>query len=220
MKTDAEIKNEVELELKWDPSVTQEHIGVAVTDAIVTLSGAVPSFIEKQAAERAAQRVGGVRAVVEKIDVRVPGSFHRDDEDIAGAIIDQLRWNVQVPDDAIKVRVENGWVDLTGDVEWEYQRRAAEDSIRRLTGVVGITNKIDILPKVAKSQEIQSKIEAALKRAAEREAAHLGIQVRGNRVILSGKVRSFAELRAVKGAAWSAPGVTSVDDTSVIVSVA
>jgi osmotically-inducible protein OsmY len=217
MKSDGQIQTDVIQELKWDPSVTHEHIGVAVSDGIVTLSGTVPSYIEKSAAEKAGQRVAGVKAVVEKIEVKVLGSFQKDDEDIAKAIINQFRWHAQVPDESVKVSVEKGWVELTGEVEWEYQRRAAEKVTRGLTGVRGITNRITIKARVAQPAEIKNKIEQALKRAAEREAEHLNIEVRGSRVLLSGKVRSFAELRDVRGAAWSAPGVTSVDDTELSV---
>jgi osmotically-inducible protein OsmY len=215
MKTDSQIQTDVMQELKWDPSVTHEHVGVAVAGGIATLSGTVPSYIEKWSAEKAAQRVNGVKAVVEKIDVKVPGSYRRDDQDIAKAIIDQFRWHSQVPDDVVKASVENGWVELTGEVEWDYQRSAAEHAVRGLTGVKAITNKIAIKPKVVQPATIKDNIEGALKRAAEREANRIGIEVRGTRVILSGKVRSFAELRDVRGAAWSAPGVTSVDDNGL-----
>jgi osmotically-inducible protein OsmY len=204
-------------EVKWDPSITHEHIGVAVSGGIVTLSGTVPSYIEKSSAEKAAQRVGGVKAVVEKIEVRIPGSYHRDDQDIAKAILDEFRWHSQVPDDLVKARVENGWVELTGEVEWDYQRSAAENAIRGLTGVRGITNKLGIKAKGVQPFEIKEKIEEALKRAAEREADRIVVEVRGTRVILSGKVRSFAELRDVRGAAYSAPGVTSIDDNNLSV---
>ena len=217
MKTDAQIQTDVMQELKWDPSITHEHIGVAVADGIVTLSGTVPSYIEKSSAERAAQRVSTVKAVVEKIEVKVPGSYHRGDEDIAKAILDQFRWHSQVPDELVKASVENGWVQLTGEVEWDYQRNAAENAIRGLTGIKGITNRIAIKAKVVEPSEIKSKIEDALKRAAEREADRIGVEVRGTRVILSGKVRSFAELRDVRGAAFSAPGVTAVEDSNLSV---
>ena len=216
MKSDAQIQTDVMQELEWDPSVTHEHIGVAVSDGIVTLSGIVPSYIEKSSAEKAAQRVGGVKAVVEKIEVQVPGSYHRNDQDIAKAVIDQFRWHTQVPDDLVKASVENGWVELTGEVEWDYQRSAAENAVRGLTGVKTISNKITIRPKVVvQPSDIKVKIEGALTRAAEREANRIAVEVRGTRVILSGKVRSFAELRDVRGAAWSAPGVTSVDDNNL-----
>ena len=217
MKSDAQIQTDVMQELKWDPSLTHEHIGVAVSDGIVTLSGTVPSYVEKSSAEKAAQRVGGVKAVVEKIEVKIPGSYHRDDQDIAKAITDQFRWHAQVPDQLVKVSVENGWVELTGEVEWDYQRSAAENAVRGLTGVKGITNKIAIRLKVAQPSDIKDKIEGALKRAAEREADRITVEVRGSRVILSGKVRSFAELRDVRGAAFSAPGVTTVEDNNLSV---
>jgi osmotically-inducible protein OsmY len=217
MKTDAQIQTDVMQEVKWDPSITHEHIGVAVSGGIVTLSGTVPSYIEKSSAEKAAQRVGGVKAVVEKIEVRIPGSYHRDDQDIAKAILDQFRWHSQVPDDLVKARVENGWVELTGEVEWDYQRSAAENAIRGLTGVRGITNKLGIKAKGVQPFEIKEKIEEALKRAAEREADRIVIEVQGTRVIHSGKVRSFAEFRDVRGAAYSAPGVTSIDDNNLSV---
>ena len=217
MKTDSQIQADVIRELDWDPSVTHEHIGVAVTDGIVTLSGTVPSYIEKTAAEKASQRVAGVKAVVEKIEVKLPGSLHRDDQDIARTIVDQFRWHSQVPDDLVKASVENGWVGLNGEVEWDFQRSAAEEAVRGLMGVKGISNKITIKPKVVQPSEIKDKIEDALKRAAEREANRIAVQVRGTRVILSGKVRSFAELRDVRGAAFSAPGVTSVDDNNLSV---
>ena len=219
MKTDAQIQTDVMQELKWDPSITHEHVGVAVAQGIVTLSGTVPSYIEKSSAERAAQRVSGVKAVVEKIEVKIPGSYHRDDQDIAKAIVDQFRWHSQVPDELVKASVENGWVQLTGEVEWDYQRNAAENAIRGLTGIKGIANKITIKPKVVQSSEIKSKIEGALKRAAEREADRIGVEVRGTRVFLSGKVRSFAELRDVRGAAFSAPGITAVEDGDLRVAV-
>ena len=219
MKTDAQIQMDVIQELKWDPSVTHEHIGVAVSGGIVTLSGTVPSYIEKSAAEKAAQRVAAVKAVVEKIEVKLPGSLERDDQDIARTIIDQFRWHSQVSDDLVKASVENGWVDLTGEVEWEFQRSAAENAVTGLMGVKGITNQIAIKPKVVQPSVVKDNIEEALKRAAEREANRIGIEVRGSRVILSGKVRSFAELRDVKGAVWNAPGVASVDYDNLMVAV-
>jgi osmotically-inducible protein OsmY len=217
MKTDAQIQKDIMQELTWDASVTHEHIGVAVQDGVVTLSGTVPSYIEKSAAEKAAQRIAGVKAVVEKIEVKLPGSLQRDDQDIARAILDQFRWHSQVPQELVKVSVENGWVDLSGEVEWDFQRSAAEAAVRGLLGVKGIVNKIAIKTRAIQPAVIKANIEEALKRAAEREANRIGIEILGTRVILSGKVRSFAELRDVKGAAWSAPGVTSVDDHALFI---
>jgi osmotically-inducible protein OsmY len=215
MKSDALIQTEVIQELKYDPRIAHEHLGVAVVDGIVTLSGSVPNYIEKSAAEKAAQRIGGVKAVVEKIEVRIPGTAHKDDEHIAKAIADQFRWHTQVPDDLIKATVEHGWVSLAGTVEWDFQRRAAEKVVKGLTGVRGITNDISLEAKIRQPADIKNKIELALKRAAEREVERLDVQVEGSRVILSGNVRSFAEWRDVTGAAWSTPGVTSVDDTGL-----
>lgn len=212
MKTDSRLQAEVMQELKWDPSVTHEHIGVSVSGAIVTLSGSVPSYIEKSAAERAAQRVGGVKAVVEKIEVKLPGAHIRDDEDLARTIVNQFKWNIQVPDEAIKASVEEGWVELIGEVEWEYQRTASENCVRGLTGVKGVTNSIKIKPKKILPENIKQKIEEALKREAEREARRILVEVRGSTVILSGNVRSFSEMQDAKAAAWSAPGVTSVEN--------
>jgi osmotically-inducible protein OsmY len=217
MKSDAQIQTDVMRELECDPSVTHEHIGVAVSEGIVALSGTVPSYLEKSAAEKAAQRVGGVKAVVEKIDVKVPGSHRKDDQDIAKAIIDQFEWHTQVPHELVKANVENGWVHLSGEVDWEYQRRAAEKVVRGLAGVRGIMNKITLKGRVVQSSNIKAKIEEALKRAAEREADHIAVEVQGSHVMLSGKVRSFGELRDVRGAAWSVPGVTSVDDCDLLV---
>ena len=211
MKTDSQIQSDLMQELKWDPSVTHEHIGVAVTSGIVTLSGTVPNYAEKFAAERAAQRVGGVKAVVEKIEVKLPGSFQRTDQDIANWIVDQFKWAVQVPEDRVKANVENGCVKLTGEVDWEYQRSAAERAVRGLTGVKSITNSIMIKPRV-QSSAVKEQIEGALRRAAEREARRINVETRGSRVVLTGEVRSFAELRDAKGAAWNAPGVTEVED--------
>ena len=147
MKTDSEIQLDVIEALKWDPSVTHQHIGVAVSEGIVTLTGTIPSYIEKFAAEKAAQRVGGVKAVVEKMEVKLAGAHERDDENIAKAIVSQFAWNVQLPKDAVKVRVQKGWVDLSGEVEWEYQRTAAATGARNVTGVKGVSNNVTIKAK-------------------------------------------------------------------------
>ena len=212
MKTDSQIQKDVIQELTWDPSVTHEHIGVSVLDGIVTLSGTIPSYIEKSAAERVVQHVAGVKAIVEKIEVKLPGSQRRDDQDIAKALISQLKWNVQVPDDAIKVSVEDAWVELSGNVEWDYQRTAAENCARSLIGVKGVSNYINLKGKKVKPEVIKQKIEEALKREAEREARRISVEVHGSKVILSGEVHSIAEMNDVKMAAWSAPGVTSVEN--------
>jgi len=212
MKTDSKIQEDVIHELKWDPSVTHERIGVAVTNGIVTLSGSVPTYVEKSAAEKAAQRVAGVKAVVEKIEVRLSGLLKRDDQDIANAIINQFKWNVQVPAEMIKARVENGWVYLTGEVEWDYQRSAAEHCVRGLTGVKSVSNNITLKQKDIQATEVRARIEDALKREAVSEAKKIIVELSGTKVILKGNVHSFAEVKDAKWAAWSAPGVTTVDN--------
>lgn len=211
MIADSQLQMNVMDELKWEPSVNHEHIGVAVTNGIVTLSGNVPTFIEKHNAVQAAQRVLGVKAIVEKIEVKLPGTLVRTDEDIAKAIITQFEWSTLVPHQKVKVKVSNGWVTLLGEVPWEYQRKACENLVRELAGVKFISNKIEIKPKL-EAADLKIKIEKALLRAAERESKQINVNVQGSEVVLSGTVRSFAEMKAVEGAAWGAPGVTVVQD--------
>ncbi|MDO9180898.1 MAG: BON domain-containing protein [Bacteriovorax sp.] len=216
MKTDSQLQINIIEELKWEPSVNHEHIGVAVSDGIVTLSGTVPSFIEKHNAEKAAQRVAGVKAIVEKIEVKLPGSMVRDDEDIAKAIVNQFQWSTLVPHDKIQAKVSDGWVTLSGEVAWEYQRKAAIKLVRELVGVKFVTNSIVLKPKLEAS-ELKEKIERALLRAAEHESKQIAIDVHGSQVTLSGYVHSFADLKAVEGAAWGAPGVTEVTDNLKVI---
>ena len=211
MKSDAQIQKNIIEELKWEPSVNHEHIGVSVSDGVVTLTGTVPTFIEKYNAEKAAERVAGVKVIVEKIEVKLPGSSVRDDEDIANAICNLLEWNSLVPKGKIKARVSNGWVVLDGEVAWEYQRKEAEKIVRGLTGVKLVTNNILIKSNI-EATGLKEKIEKALMRAAEHESKQIEVKVDGTHVTLSGVVRSYSELKAVEGAAWSAPGVTDVHD--------
>jgi osmotically-inducible protein OsmY len=218
MKNDAQIQTDVIQELKWDPSVTHEHIGISVSDNIVTLSGNVPSYAEKIAAEKAAQRVSGVKAVVEKIEVKIPALHMKDDQDIAKAILNHFRWSVKVPDELIKVSVEKGWVKLVGEVEWEYQRTAAENCARELAGVRGVSNNITLKVTRVQPELVKQKIEEALKREAVHEARRIAVAVNGNTVTLSGEVHSFAEMNDAKWAAWSAPGVTRIENNLRIAS--
>lgn len=209
MKTDAELKRDVMSELEWDPSIDATHVGVAVRDGVVTLTGHLETFAEKYAIEKAVQRVAGVRAIAVEVDVKLESGHQRSDSEIAAAAELALKWDVRVPEDRIQVRVEKGWITLKGEVDWNYQRSNAEKAVRGLTGVVGISNAIT-LKAVTSPANVANRIRGALTRHAEREARHIAVDVKGSVVVLRGKVDSWAERSAAFGAAWSAPGVTSV----------
>lgn len=212
MKTDAEIKREVEAELAWDPAVQDSAIGVAVKDGVVTLSGHVGIYPEKRAAEKALERVSGVRAAAIEIDVLLSPQHKRSDTDIAHNAEEALRWHALVPASAVRLTVKEGWITLKGELDWEYQRRSVEQALRHLTGVVGISNEIALRHKMMSSDDIGRRIGEALQRQTAREARHLKIDVRGDTVTLSGAVHSWHERNAICGAAWSAPGVRHVVD--------
>jgi osmotically-inducible protein OsmY len=207
MKSDSDLRRDVERELEWDPSVNERHIGVAVDDGVVTLTGRVGSFSERSRAERAVERVAGVRGIANEIEVK--SEYERTDADIAKAAVDALKWNVMVPSDKVAVKVDRGWVTLTGEVRWDFQRRAAENAIRHLAGIRGITNRVLVRPKV-EPDAVKRKIEEAFKRDAILDALHVTVEVEGSEVVLRGEVRSWTERREAEEAAWSAPGVMTV----------
>jgi osmotically-inducible protein OsmY len=213
MKTDAQLQRDVIDELQFEPSIDASNIGViAKQGGIVTLTGKVSSYAEKYGASEAAERVLGVKAVSDELKVDLPLLHKRDDQDIAQAAVSALKWHVWIPQDAIKVGVAQGWVTLEGTVDYKFQQSAAEDAVQHLTGVIGVSNMINLKKSVVTPSELKVKIENALNRAAELDGQRINVEVEGNNVVLRGKVSSWAEREEAERAAWSAPGVWAVDD--------
>jgi osmotically-inducible protein OsmY len=214
--TDRELQEHVQKALDWEPSIDAADIGVSVADGVVTLRGDVSSYAAKSAAERATVRVYGVKAVANDISVRLRDGQKRTDTEIAHAAQSALKWNAMVPDEKLTVTVNNGWLTLTGYVDWNYQRIAAERSVRDLSGVVGVTNSIAVTPRPSAS-DVKAKIEAALKRSAQVDARRINVSVADGKVTLSGNVHSWFERSEAHQAAWAAPGVKDVDDRIAVV---
>lgn len=215
MKTDKQVQRDVLAELNWEPSVNAAHIGVEVSEGIVTLAGHVGSYAEKLAAETAAQRVAGVQAIAVEMDVKLPGTTQRTDADIAHSAENILKWTSHVPAKQVHVKVEKARVTLTGTVEWEFQRNAAVSAVRNLTGVIGVTDLIELKPEVT-ATIVKSEIEAALKRRASRDAKSISVAVDGRDVTLTGIVNSWSERQLATNSAWSTPGVRNVRDNLTV----
>jgi osmotically-inducible protein OsmY len=216
MKTDSKLQKDVMDELEWEPKVDHAHIGVAAQDGVVTLSGHVRTYAAKLAAEEATRRVKGVRGIAEEIEVRFPSQAKTADHEIAKRIIDIFDWNVLVPDDKISVKVENGWVTLSGEVDFDFQRQAAKEAASRIGGVKAVANNIKV-KKSASSFDIRNRIVAAMQRSADLDADTISVVTDGDTVKLSGKVHSSYERRLAERAAWAAPGVNRVEDNIVVV---
>jgi osmotically-inducible protein OsmY len=212
---DSDIQQNVVDELHWEPSLEDDDIAVGVKEGVVTLAGYTKSYLDKWKAERVASRVKGVKAIVNNIEVKLPSASERPDPDIARAAVDALNWNVSVPKDRIKVKVEKGWVTLEGDVDWYYQREAAERAVRYLTGVKGVSNVVTVKARPTPS-DVKKKIREALDRGAQFDADRITVEIEGDTVILRGTVRSYAEYRDAERAARNAPGITNVKNRLVV----
>jgi osmotically-inducible protein OsmY len=211
MKTDSQLHKDVLDALTYEPSLNAANIGIAVKDGVVTLTGEAPSYAARWTAERVLKRVTGVRGIVQEIQVNLPEQYTRTDTEIAQAVLSALTWDVNVPHEALQVRVEEGWLTLSGSVDWQYQKNHAESASRFLTGVRGVTNIIQVKPQIA-PQDVQVKIEQAFDRQAHLEANRIRVDVSGGTVTLRGHVTSYAERDDAEQAAWSVAGVTEVQN--------
>jgi len=215
MKTDFQLQQDVLDELLWDPSLDSAEIGVSVNDGVVTLSGVVNSYTKKLAAEKAAKRIKDVKAVAMEIDVHFFNGEGKSDIDIAHAGLNALSWSTVVPKDSVTIKVEDSWLTLDGEVEWQYQKQAAENLVKDLQGVKGVTNLIRLKPTPTQSI-VKDAIRKALERSADVEAAAINIITEGNHIIIKGKVRSWGERNEVEKAVWATPGVVDVKDELIV----
>ncbi len=211
MKTDVEIQKDVMDELKWIPLLKSTEIGVGVKNGIVTLSGTIDTYGKKALAEKCATRVAGVKAVADDLEVKLTSSGKRNDTEIAEAVVNALKWHSAMQEDKIKVKVDSGWVTLEGEVEWGFQRAAATSMVKDLVGVTGIANNIKVVPALS-AHEVKHKITSAFHRSASLDSEKINISVEGNKVTLTGMVRSYVEKRDAENAAWLAPGVNKVEN--------
>lgn len=212
---DSALRQDIIDELEFEPSINAAHIGVAVERGVVTLTGHVSTYAQKAAAEEVVRRVKGVKGIAQEIEVRLIGANETADDEIVKRALDSLRWSTLVPHDTVQVEVQGGWVTLNGKVDWYYQKAAAENAVSSLTGVKGFYNNIEVKAH-ASAADVKKRIEDALKRNAEVEAKAIRVNVSEGKVTLEGKVNAWAERRAAERAAWSAPGVRSVEDLLTI----
>ncbi|MCF6405337.1 BON domain-containing protein [Chitinophaga filiformis] len=215
MKTDLQLQQDVMDELVWDPSLEAAEVGVSVHDGVVTLSGTVNSYTKKTAAEKAAKRVKDVKAVAMDIEVHFLNGESKSDTDIAHAGLNAFSWSTVVPKDSVTLKVEDGWITLDGEVEWQYQKQAAENLVKDLQGVKGVTNLIRLRPALTRSI-VKDNIKKALERSADVEADAISIITEGHNIILRGKVRSWGERNEIEKAVWATPGVVDVKDELII----
>ena len=215
MRSDKDIEQDVKAELEWDPDLDASDIAVSVKNGVVTLAGFVKSYTDKYEAERATKRVAGVTGVANDLEVRMPAVDERPDPDIARDAVAALKSQLPISSENIKVVVKDGWVTLEGEAEWQYQRQTAENAVRRIKGVKGVSNTILLRPHIEPT-EVKRKIEEALRRSAEVDASRITVEANGSEVTLKGTVRSWIEREEAERAAWAAPGVTTVDDRIVV----
>lgn len=216
MKTDKQLQTDIKEELKWEPRVRDEEIAIEVRDGVVTLMGTVPDYAQRTRAVRAVERVAGVRAVAQELTVKMPNNHMRSDTDLAHHVVNALEWDTEVPFQTVKAKVDDGWVTLEGEVEWQFQRNAPERVVRYLSGVKGVSNLLTVKPH-ASTYDVAQHISAALTRSAEADAKKIKVTATGGKVTLTGTVRSWPERADAERAAWSATGVSEVDDRLAVI---